>query len=173
MDASEGIITGVNPPRGEYVVTFHAENELGKAEKKFKIVSGDTLSLTPSMGWNTWYAYYDHVSDKLLREAADVLVKKGMADVGYQFVSIDDCWANTKSNPDPKRVGPFRDAQGNILPNKYFPNMKAMTDYIHSHGLKAGIYTSPGPLTCCRLCGHLAARGRRTPNSSPIGVSTC
>jgi alpha-galactosidase len=153
LDTSKGIVTGVNPPRGEYVVTLHAENELGKAERKFKIVSGDTLSLTPSMGWNTWYAYYDHVSDKLLREAADVLVEKGMADVGYQYVDIDDCWANTKNSSDPKRVSPFRDAQGNILPNKYFPNMKAMTDYIHAHGLKAGIYTSPGPLTCAGFAG--------------------
>ncbi len=153
LDVGSGIITGMNPPRGQYVVTLYAENELGKAEKRFKIVSGDVLSLTPSMGWNTWYAYYDHVSDKLLRDAVDVMVKKGMADVGYQFVSIDDCWANTKSNPDPKRVGPFRDAQGNILPNQYFPNMRAMTDYIHARGLKAGIYTSPGPLTCSGYAG--------------------
>ena len=65
-----------NPPRGEYEVTLRAENDLGKAEKKFKIVSGDTLSLTPPMGWNTWYAYYDRVTDKLMREAADVMVQK-------------------------------------------------------------------------------------------------
>ena len=106
LDAQTGIITGVNPPRGEYLVTFRAENDLGKADKRFKIVSGDTLSLTPSMGWNTWYAYYDHVSDKLLRDAADVLVKKGMADVGYQYVSIDDCWANTQEQSGPKASRP-------------------------------------------------------------------
>ena len=84
-----------------------------------------------------------------------------MADVGYQYVNIDDCWTNarrTSSRPEP-RVGPFRDAQGNILPNKYFPDMKALTDYIHSNGLKAGIYTSPGPLTCCGFAGSLPARG--------------
>jgi alpha-galactosidase len=153
LDAATGVITGVNPPRGEYIVTLRAENELGKAEKRFKIISGDTLSLTPSMGWNTWYAYYDHVSDKLLRDAADTMVRNGMADAGYQFVSVDDCWANTKDNPDPKHVGPFRDAQGRIVPNKYFPNMKALTAYIHAHGLKAGIYTSPGPLTCAGYAG--------------------
>jgi alpha-galactosidase len=153
LDADTGIIAGVNPPRGEYLVTLRAENELGKAEKRFKIVSGDRLSLTPSMGWNTWYAYYDHVSDKLLRDAADTMVRNGMADAGYQFVSVDDCWANTKDNPDPKRVGPFRDAQGHIVPNKYFPDMKALTGYIHSRGLKAGIYTSPGPLTCAGYAG--------------------
>jgi alpha-galactosidase len=153
LDAQSGIVTGVNPPRGQYLVTLRAENDLGAAEKKFKIISGDTLSLTPSMGWNTWYAYYDHVSDKLLREAADVLAKKGMADAGYQYVSIDDCWACTQNSSNPKQVGPFRNAQGNILPNKLFPDMKAMTDYIHSFGLKAGIYTSPGPFTCANYAG--------------------
>ena len=94
----------------------------GKAEKEFKIISGDTLSLTPSMGWNTWYAYYDHVSDKLLCEAADVLVKKGMADVGYQYVSIDDCWANTKNNPDPKLRRPVRAMpRATFCPTSIFP----------------------------------------------------
>jgi alpha-galactosidase len=148
VDAKTGQITGSLEKRGEYVVTFHVKNAAGEARRPFKIVCGDTLSLTPSMGWNDWYAYYDHVTDKLLREAADVMVSKGMADVGYQYVDVDDCWSNTQNNPDPKRVGPFRDAQGNIVPNKYFPDMKALTDYIHSRGLKAGIYTSPGPTTC-------------------------
>jgi alpha-galactosidase len=148
VDAKTGQITGVIKERGTYVVTFHAKNAKGEAKRPFKIVCGDTLSLTPSMGWNDWYAYYDRVTDKLLREAADVMVAKGMADVGYQYIDIDDCWSNTQNNPDPKRVGPFRDANGNIIPNKYFPDMKGLTDYIHSRGLKAGIYTSPGPLTC-------------------------
>ena len=72
------------------------------------------------MGWNTWYAYYDHVSDKLLRDAVDVMVKKGMADVGYQFVSIDDCWANTKSNPDPKRSRSVSRCTGQYLAQPVF-----------------------------------------------------
>lgn len=148
VDAKTGQITGALKDRGEYKVVFRAKNAHGESVRPFKIVCGDRLSLTPSMGWNDWYAYYDHVTDKLLREAADVMVKSGMADVGYQYVSIDDCWMNTANNPDPKRVGPFRDAKGNILPNKHFPDMKGLTDYIHSRGLKAGIYTSPGPLTC-------------------------
>jgi alpha-galactosidase len=148
VDGSTGQITGSLKQRGEYVVVFRAKNAHGECQRPFKIVCGDRLSLTPSMGWNDWYAYYDHVTDKLLREAADVMVKTGMADVGYQYVSIDDCWMNTQNNDDPKRVGAFRDAKGNILPNKHFPDMKALTDYIHSRGLKAGIYTSPGPLTC-------------------------
>jgi alpha-galactosidase len=148
IDAKSGQITGSVEKRGEYVVTFRVKNAKGEAKRPFKIVCGDTLSLTPSMGWNDWYAYYGGVTDKLLRAAADVMVSKGMADVGYQYVSIDDCWPNIQNSSDPKQVGPLRDAQGNILPNKNFPNMKALTDYIHSKGLKAGIYTSPGPTTC-------------------------
>jgi alpha-galactosidase len=160
VDPNTGQVTGVIRNRGEYIVMFHAKNAKGEAKRPFKIVCGDKLALTPPMGWNDWYAYYDHVTDKLVREAADVMVKKGMADVGYQYVSIDDCWANTKENPDPKRVGPLRDTKGKILPNKYFPDMKALTDYIHARGLKAGIYTSPGPWTCCGYAGSLDHEAR-------------
>jgi alpha-galactosidase len=148
LDSTSGIITGTTPARGEYRVTFRAKNQHGSDQRAFKIVSGDTLALTPPMGWNHWYTHYDRITDKLMREAADVMVSSGMADVGYQYVDIDDCWMNAPSNADPLRVGPLRDTQGNIIPNKHFPDMKAMTDYIHSRGLKAGTYTSPGPLTC-------------------------
>jgi len=76
-----------------------------------------------------------------------------MADVGYQYVNIDDCWMNAPEHEDPLRVGPLRDGQGNILANKHFPDMNALTEYIHSKGLKSGIYTSPGPLTCAGFAG--------------------
>ncbi len=157
LDAATGIITGAAPARGTHTLTLHAKNGHGQATREFKIVSGDTLALTPSMGWNHWYAHYNRVSDVMMREAADVMVRTGMADVGYSYVNIDDCWMNAtpdaKRTPDPLRIGPFRDDGGNIIPNKYFPNMRAMTDYIHAKGLKAGIYTSPGPLTCGGFCG--------------------
>lgn len=153
LDAAAGIITGTNPPRGEYRVTLRAKNPHGEATRVLRIASGDTLALTPPMGWNHWYTHYDRITDALMREAADVMVRTGMADVGYQYVSIDDCWMNADKNKDPLRNGPFRDAQGNILPNKHFPDMKAMTDYIHSKGLKAGTYTSPGPKTCAGFAG--------------------
>jgi alpha-galactosidase len=148
LDPATGIITGINPERGEYRISVRARNPHGEAARTIKIVSGDTLALTPPMGWNHWYTHYDRITDPLLREAADVMVSSGMADVGYQYVSIDDCWMNAPKNKDPLRVGPLRDDQGNILPNKHFPDMKAMTDYIHAKGLRAGIYTSPGPFTC-------------------------
>jgi alpha-galactosidase len=153
LDAATGIITGINPPRGEYPVTLRATNARGTAARPLKIVSGDTLALTPPMGWNHWYAHYDRVTDKMMREAADVMIRTGMADVGYQYVNIDDCWMNAAKQNDPLRVGPHRDAQGTLLPNKHFPDMRALTDYIHSLGLKAGTYISPGPTTCAGFAG--------------------
>ena len=148
LDAASGILTGTAPGPGEYRVTVRARNRHGTATRLWRIVSGDTLALTPPMGWNHWYTHYDRVTDTLLRQAADAMVASGMADVGYQYVSIDDCWMNAERQSDPWRVGPLRDAQGNILPNRHFPDMKALTDYIHAHGLKAGTYTGPGPRTC-------------------------
>jgi alpha-galactosidase len=152
LDAGSGIITGTAPARGEYGVTLTAQNASGKDTRTFKIVAGDTLALTPPMGWNHWYTHYNRITDALMRHAADTIVASGMADVGYQYVCIDDCWMNapslSKYQTDPKRVGPLRDESGRIQPNQYFPDMPALTAYIHGLGLKAGIYTSPGPRTC-------------------------
>ena len=157
LNAATGIITGTTPVKGEYVVTLRARNAAGRAERKFKIVSGDTLALTPPMGWNHWYVDFNRITDKRVRAAADAMIASGMADAGYQYVNIDDCWANaprlSKYQTDAKRVGPVRDADGNIQPNAYFPDMRALTDYIHAKGLKAGIYTSPGPTTCAGFGG--------------------
>ncbi|MBI4605882.1 MAG: NPCBM/NEW2 domain-containing protein [Planctomycetes bacterium] len=153
IDARTGIIAGTAPGRGEHRVTLRAKNAHGEVSRAFKIVSGDALALTPPMGWNHWYAHYNRVTDAMMREAADVMVSSGMADVGYSYVSIDDCWMNAPKHADPLRVGPLRDERGDIVPNKHFPDMVALTDHIHSLGLKAGIYTSPGPLTCAGFAG--------------------
>ena len=148
-----GIITGNVPEKGEYDVLILARSSKGTDTRKLKIVAGDQLALTPPMGYNHWYAHYDRITDEMMRDAADVLIKSGMADVGYQYVNIDDCWMNAPNNKDSLRVGPLRDEQGNILPNHHFPDMKGLTDYIHSKGLKAGLYTSPGTLTCGGFAG--------------------
>jgi alpha-galactosidase len=134
-------------------VTVRAENQHGSDARVLRIVAGDTLALTPPMGWNHWYAHYDRITDELVRQAADAIVASGMADVGYQYVNIDDCWMNAPKHGDPKHVGPLRDAQGDLVPNAYFPDLRALTGHIHSLGLKAGIYTSPGPLTCGGFAG--------------------
>ncbi|MBZ5593432.1 MAG: glycoside hydrolase family 27 protein [Acidobacteriia bacterium] len=94
------------------------------------------LALTPPMGWNSWNKFAEKIDDKAVRGVADALVSSGMKDAGYVYVNIDDSWEAS------------RDAQGNIQTNSKFPDMKALADYVHSKGLKIGIYSSPGPKTC-------------------------
>ena len=166
VDEKTGIITGHVPKqRGQYVVTLMATNNHGTTKKELKIVVGDTLALTPPMGWNSWYIHYHRVTGKVMREAADVMVASGMADYGYMYVNIDDCWMRIEPQYFERRkgrlagfdmkgvIGKTRDEQGNVLPNDNFPDMKAMTDTIHAKGLRAGIYTSPGPRTCQQFAG--------------------
>jgi len=102
------------------------------------------LALTPPMGWNSWNKFAGRVEDKNVREMADAIVSSGMRDAGYIYVNIDDTW----------EAG--RDANGNILTNEKFPDMKALADYVHSKGLKLGIYSGPGRLTCA---GYMASYG--------------
>ena len=132
---------------------MRAKNACGEAARKFTIVCGDTLALTPHMGWNSWYIWGDRVTDKIIREAADAMVSTGMIDHGYMYVNMDDCWTVKPGSTDPDAQRPAPRRPGNILPNKRFPDMKALADYIHGKGLKAGIYTGPVDLTCCRHAG--------------------
>ncbi|MBV9158046.1 MAG: glycoside hydrolase family 27 protein [Acidobacteriaceae bacterium] len=99
-------------------------------------VPDNGLVRTPPMGWNSWNHFATKVDDAVVRAAADSLVSSGMKDAGYIYINIDDSWEGE------------RDAQGNITTNKKFPDMKALADYVHSKGLKLGIYSSPGPKTC-------------------------
>lgn len=167
LDASTGIITGKLTNAGTVHVTLIAENSFGKAAREFRIEVGKKLALTPPMGWNSWYIYYHNVSESAMRKAADQMVASGLADFGYQYVNCDDCWAVKPGSNDPELGGPPRAADGQILPNKRFPDIKAMVEYIHAKGLKAGIYTSPGPTTCAGFegtWGHVAQDARTFSN---------
>jgi len=95
------------------------------------------LAKTPPMGWNSWNLFKGRVNDEIVRGIADAIVTSGMRDAGFVYVNIDDTWE-----------GEQRDAQGNITTNSKFPDMKSLADYVHSKGLKLGIYSSPGPNTC-------------------------
>jgi alpha-galactosidase len=149
LDAAAGIISGAVPERpGEYPITIRATNQKGSSARPFKIVAGDTLALTPPMGWNDWYTHYDRITEKLIREAADATIASGMADFGYAYVNIDGCWTMKPGSKDPTLSGEPRDASGTLRPNGRFGDMKALTDYIHAKGLRAGIYSSPGPVDC-------------------------
>ena len=99
------------------------------------------LAKTPPMGWNSWNQFQSKIDDKAVREVVDTMVSNGMRDAGYIYVNIDDTWEGV------------RDAQGNLSSNKKFPDMKALADYVHSKGMKFGIYSSPGPRTCAEYQG--------------------
>jgi alpha-galactosidase len=98
----------------------------------------ENLALTPPMGWNSWNHFACEINEKIIRETADAMVSSGMKDAGYLYINIDDCWHGE------------RDSLGFIHPDSSrFPSgMKALSDYIHSKGLKFGIYSDAGWKTC-------------------------
>ena len=156
LDAKTGRISGVLSAKGETVVTLGATNARGSAEKRFRIVCGDTLALTPPMGWNSWNCFAYGVSAEKMKAATDAMVSSGLADHGWTYVNIDDYWQNhlpTDEKDVQDLVRPLRDAQGAVVSNVRFPDMKGLADHIHGLGLKAGIYSSPGPTTCGGCAG--------------------
>ena len=155
LDAATGRISGTLSRPGEYRMTLGASNAHGAARREFKIVAGDTLALTPPMGWSTWYMAYAKISDSMVRAQADAMVSTGLIQHGYAYVNIDDGWNIKPGSADPSLGGDPRDAAGNLRTNADFPDMKALADYVHSKGLKIGIYISPGPLTCAGYAGSL------------------
>jgi len=106
------------------------------------VVRDNGIARTPAMGWNSWNKFAGRVTDGDVRAMADAMASNGMRDAGYVYVNIDDTWEGDK-----------RDSLGNITTNGKFPDMKALADYVHSKGLKLGIYSSPGPTTCAGYIG--------------------
>ena len=106
----------------------------------------DQLAKTPPMGWNSWNKFACNVSEKLIMQMADEMVSSGMQEAGYQYIVIDDCWQVD------------RDENGEIVVDKdRFPHgMKYVADYVHSKGLKFGIYSCAGSKTCA---GRPGGRG--------------
>ncbi|MFA6126037.1 MAG: NPCBM/NEW2 domain-containing protein [Bacteroidales bacterium] len=153
LDPSSGIITGSIEIAGHYKTVLTAVNDKGQDQAEFTFVAGPTLALTPPMGWNSWYIYYSRVSDSIMRRAADKMIESGMADFGYQYINIDDCWAIRLNSIDPVIGGEPRNPDGSLRSNNRFPDMKALTGYIHKKGLKAGIYGTPGNKTCAGYTG--------------------
>jgi alpha-galactosidase len=101
------------------------------------------IAARPPMGWNSWNHFKSKVDDAAVRAQAEAMVSSGMRDAGYTYVNIDDTWEGE------------RDASGNIQANSKFPDMKALADFVHSKGLKLGIYSSPGSKTCAKFEGSL------------------
>jgi alpha-galactosidase len=136
LDSASGDITGVVAQAIIFPVKLSARNARGHAEKWLKIVLSDKISLTPPLGWNSWNCFADAVDDAKIRAAADAMVRSGLINHGWTYINIDDTWEGK------------RDDNGFIQSNEKFPDMKALADYVHSKGLKIGIYSSPGPKTC-------------------------
>ena len=137
LDSQNGIISGKVNSAGTYNVSLALTASNGNATKNLKIVCAkESLALTPPMGWNSWNVWGLSVDAQKIKEAADLMVSSGLAAHGFQYINIDDGW----------EAG--RNESGEILTNEKFPDMKALADYVHSKGLKLGIYSSPGPKTC-------------------------
>ncbi|MEN8225914.1 MAG: NPCBM/NEW2 domain-containing protein [Bacteroidota bacterium] len=132
-----GLIRGRTPENGTYEVTIIAENDHGKDEKKFKIIVGQGLALTPPMGWNSWNVWGLSVDQRKVKVAARAMEAIGLADHGWTYINIDDGWEAAE-----------RTETGFLMPNEKFPDMQKLATDIHNMGLKLGIYSSPGPTTC-------------------------
>jgi hypothetical protein len=147
VDPATGTIRGAAAARGTYRVELVAKNAKGETSRNLDLVVGDTLSLTPPMGWNSWNCWGLSVDEEKVVASARTFVDKGLQDHGWSYVNIDDGWEI------PDGAAPKRDAQGRILVNAKFPDMARLGRRIHDLGLKFGIYSSPGPLTCGGYAG--------------------
>jgi hypothetical protein len=146
VDVATGIIQGAVAAAGTYTVELAAHNNQWEARRKLDIVVGPDLALTPPMGWNSWNCWGLAVDEEKVVASARTFIAKGLQDHGWSYVNIDDGWEI------PEAQEPKRDAQGGILVNGKFPDMARLGTRLHELGLKFGIYSSPGPLTC----GHHA-----------------
>ena len=134
-----------------------ASSSIGAARAEHRHDNG--LARTPPMGWNSWNHFGCDVSAKLIRDVADAMAANGMRDAGYQYVTIDDCWQVS------------RDANGVIVADSArFPGgIKPVADYVHSKGLKFGIYTDAGRLTCQRRPGSFGHEDARREDLRAMG----
>lgn len=148
LDPHSGIIQGTCSKAGKYLCTIKAENSKGTAKREFTIVIGNQIALTPPMGWNSWNCFACSVTGDQVKSAADAMIRSGLADHGWTYINIDDCWMREPESNDPVVGGNIRNANGDVLTNAKFGDIRQLTDYIHSLGLKAGIYSGPGPKTC-------------------------
>lgn len=149
FDAAKGRITGTLPPQGDYKFSVRASGPGGTATKTITLVSGERPLPTPLLGWNSWYAHFLEVDEAGVRRAARAMDSTGLADFGFRYVNIDDGWEAEERAPD-----------GEIRTNAKFPDMKGLVDEIHGLGLRAGLYSSPGPRTCGQYLGSYQHEGQ-------------
>ena len=142
VNAKTGIITGKVAQKGTYSTVLTAKNELGEATKTLKIIIGDTIALTPPIGWNGWNSWARNIDQEKVIASADAMVKMRLSQHGWTYINIDDAWQG-------QRGGQFNAIQ----PNDKFPKFKKMVDYVHGLGLKVGIYSTPMIMTYAGYVG--------------------
>lgn len=144
LDAKTGRITGTiaSAEKKTYTATLKAKNAQGEASKKLRIVVGDTIGLTPPLGWNSWNCWGPRVSADKVRASARALVDSGLANHGWIYINIDDCWQAGRTGQDKA-----------LQANEKFPDMKKLGDDIHAMGLKFGIYSTPWCMSYGGYCG--------------------
>ena len=145
LDAATGIITGKVKKAGEYHVKLRASNSIDKTERDFRIIIGDKIALTPPMGWNSWNCWGNSVSQEKVMSSAQAMLDKGLVDYGWAYINIDDGWQGLRGGKE-----------NAIQPNSKFPDMKKLGDFLHSNGLKFGIYSGPWVATYAGHCGESA-----------------
>jgi len=142
LDNETGQIHGSVETTGNYEIQVSAENQFGMDSRNVTLSFGESIVPTPPMGWNSWNAFGSNISQNKIKAVADAIVNSGLLNYGYTYINIDDGWQG-------KRGGKYNA----IMPNEKFPDMKGLVDYIHSLGLKAGIYSSPWVWTYAGFTG--------------------
>jgi len=132
LNGATGRITGKIDKQGTYTVKLTAANALGRISRELRIVVGDTIALTPPMGWNSWNCWAASVTAEKVLQTAHGMVDSGLINHGWTYINIDEGWQG-------KRGGPFKGIQGNEI----FPDMQKLCNEIHSLGLKFGVYSTP------------------------------
>jgi alpha-galactosidase len=146
IDPATGWMTGRAPQQaGDIAVQLEVRNARGRTTRELAMRVGETIALTPPMGWNSWYVYSEGISDKAVRETAAALEEKGLTGHGWTYLNIDDCWMGLR---DPETKAP--------RPNDKFGDMKAMVDFVNGKGLKVGIYSTPWMSTYAGYIGGSA-----------------
>lgn len=166
LDPHTGILTGRVAKAGSWRVPITVSNDEGKCSGILEILIGKRcLVPTPPMGWNSWNAWGIKIDREKILAAAECLIETRLADVGYQYINIDDGWERRYYSFSADRgldwwkiqedgtTDPARDSKGRILVRENFGDMKSLADDLHDKGFKLGIYSSPGPITCGRFEG--------------------
>lgn len=156
IDSNKGIIAGKTVKNGTYKVAVTAQNKYGVDIKELEIAIGEKIALTPPMGWNSWNVFGADIDAGKISAMADAMVNLGLINYGYSYINIDDGWQG-------QRGGKYHA----IMPNEKFPDMKALVDYVHSKGIRIGIYSSPWVQTYAGYIGGSAdTREGKVINSS-------